>query len=88
MELNIKLSKKLKGDLISIWAGAKTRKLYYKDMTEQEKKKLDSAVYESFKVLDKNKVTFKTQNAIMWHGQNNISCSFYDTLAALKIELI
>lgn len=88
MELNIKLSKDLKLTLISIWAGARTRKLYYEDMTEQEQKKLDRVMAESFKVLDNNKVTFKAQNAIMWHGQNNIDLNFKDTLDALKIELI
>ncbi|MBQ8997776.1 MAG: hypothetical protein IJ086_03660 [Clostridium sp.] len=88
MELNIKLSKELKNVLISIWAGAKTRKLYYDNMSNEEQKRLDSAMKESFKILDENKVTFKTQNLIMWHGQNNIECNFSDTLRALKIELI
>lgn len=88
MELNIKLSKDLKLTLICIWAGARTRKLYYEDMTEQEQKKLDGAMRECFQMLDDNKVPFKAQNLIMWHGQNNIDLNFKDTLDALKIELI
>ena len=88
MVLNITLSKNLKDILISIWAGAKTRKLHYNDMEEQEQKMLDRVMAENFKILDENKVPFKVQNLIMWHGQNNIECNFKDTLDALKIELI
>ena len=88
MELNIKLNKDLKNALIGMWAGARTVNLHYKDMTEQERQKLDDTMKEVFDILDSNKVSFKAQNAIMWHGINNIDCNFTDTLRALKIELI
>ena len=86
--MKIELDKNLKDILIGIWAGARTRKFYYDDMTEEEQKKLDSCMWENFQSLDSAKVPFKVQNLIMWHGQNNIECSFKDTLDELNITLV
>lgn len=88
MKLNIELNKNLKDNLISIWSGARVRKLYYNDMTEEEQKKLDSAMWENFKILDSAKVPFKVQNLLMHHSQNNIDCSFKDSLNYLNITLV
>ena len=88
-KLNVKLDSKMYDYLLSIWAGAKTRKLYYENrMTDKERKTLDSCMAESFKILDKNNISFYIQNSIMWHGQNNLDCYFSDTLQELGIEFI